>query len=306
MTNLSKERRSDKKKLRKLGDFNLERKGEKKLQRDLVALYNSLKEKEGCSEVGIRLFSQITSGKTRGNALRLFQGSSYTTWTWLMSWHFPSGQERGLVAQVFHERWNVLNQEDMLGDEELADELAKLPSIIYQQCWLTGEIPDDWKLANVTPIHKKNGRKDPGNYRPVSLASVPGKIMEQFILSVMTQHLENGQGIRPSQHGFRRGSTCLTSLISFYDQVTLLVDAGRAVDVVYLDFSKTFDTVSHNTFLEKLAAHGLDRSTLCWVRNWLDGPVQSGGEQCCIQLGARHQWCSPGVCAGASSVQDLY
>ncbi|KAF4787751.1 hypothetical protein TURU_168905 [Turdus rufiventris] len=57
-------------------------------------------------------------------------------------------------------------------------------------------------------------------------------------------------------------------------KVTRLVDVGRAVDVVYLDFSKAFDTVSHSTFLEKLAARGLDRSTLCWVRNWLDGWAQ--------------------------------
>ncbi|RMC20710.1 hypothetical protein DUI87_01562 [Hirundo rustica rustica] len=70
---------------------------------------------------------------------------------------------------------------------ELADELAKPLSIIYQQSWLTGEVPDDWKLANVTPIHRKGGREDPSNYRPVSLTSVPDKIMEQFILSVITQ-----------------------------------------------------------------------------------------------------------------------
>ncbi|RMC09666.1 hypothetical protein DUI87_13452 [Hirundo rustica rustica] len=157
---------------------------------------------------------------------------------------------------------------------ELADELAKPLSIIYHQSWLTGEVPDDWKLANVTPIHKKGAKEDPGNYRPVSLTSVPGKIMEQFILSVITQNLQDGQGIRPSQHGFRRGRSCLTNLISFYDQVTHLVDAGKAVDVVYLDFSKVFDTVSHSILLTKLAARGLDKSTLCWVRNWLDGRTQ--------------------------------
>ncbi|RMB95356.1 hypothetical protein DUI87_28344 [Hirundo rustica rustica] len=98
--------------------------------------------------------------------------------------------------------------------------------------------------------------------------------MEQFILSAITQHLKDGQGIRPSQHRFRRGRSCLTSLISFHDQVTCLVDAGKAVHVVYLDFSKTFDTVSHSILLEKLAAHGLDRRTLCWVKNWLHGWVQ--------------------------------
>ncbi|NXM07615.1 PO22 protein, partial [Tyrannus savana] len=147
---------------------------------------------------------------------------------------------------------------------ELVKELAKLLSIIYQQSWLSGEVPDDWELVNVTPIHKKGCKEDPGNSRPVSLTSVPGKVMEQIILRAITQHLQDGQGIRPSQHRFRKGRSCLTNLISFYDQVTHLVDKGKAVDVVYLDFSKAFDTVSHSILLEKLAAHGLDRGALCW------------------------------------------
>ena len=53
-----------------------------------------------------------------------------------------------------------------------------------------------------------------------------------------------------------------------------MADEGKAVDVVYLDFSKAFDTVSHSILLQKLAAHGLDRYTLCWVRNWLEGRAQ--------------------------------
>jgi len=61
---------------------------------------------------------------------------------------------------------------------ELAAELAKPLSIIYQQSWLRGEVQDDWRTASVTPIYKKGGKEDPGNYRPVSLTSVLGKIME--------------------------------------------------------------------------------------------------------------------------------
>ena len=56
--------------------------------------------------------------------------------------------------------------------------------------------------------------------------------------------------------------------------MTRLVDKGKAVDVVYLDFSKAFDTVSHSILLEKLATHGLDRYALLWVRNWLEGRAQ--------------------------------
>ncbi|KAK4823263.1 hypothetical protein QYF61_000230 [Mycteria americana] len=77
----------------------------------------------------------------------------------------------------------------------------------------------DWRLANVTPIYKKGRKEDPGNYRPVSLTSVPGKLMEQIILSAIARHVEDNQGIKPSQHRFRKGRSCLTNLISFYDQV---------------------------------------------------------------------------------------
>ncbi|KAF4805155.1 RNA-directed DNA polymerase from mobile element jockey-like protein [Turdus rufiventris] len=157
---------------------------------------------------------------------------------------------------------------------ELPAELAKPLSIIYQQSWLTGEVPDVWELANVTPIHKKGGKEDPGNYRPDSLTSVPGKVMEQFIVNAITQHLQDGQGIRPSQHGFSRGGSCLTNLISFYDQVTHLVDVGRAVGVVCLDSSKAFDTVSHSIPWKSWQPEAWTAPTQCWVKNWLDGWAQ--------------------------------
>ncbi|KFP94151.1 hypothetical protein N329_12582, partial [Haliaeetus albicilla] len=78
---------------------------------------------------------------------------------------------------------------------ELAEELAKPLSIIYQQCWSTWEVPEDWRLANVMPIYKKGRRENPGNCRPVNLTSVPAKIMEWFILSALTRHVQNNHGI---------------------------------------------------------------------------------------------------------------
>ena len=56
--------------------------------------------------------------------------------------------------------------------------------------------------------------------------------------------------------------------------MTRLVDEGKAVDVVYLDFGRAFGTVSHSILMGKLAACGLDRYTLLWVRNWLEGHAQ--------------------------------
>ena len=81
---------------------------------------------------------------------------------------------------------------------ELAQVLTKPLSIICQQSWLTGEVPVDWKLAYVTPIYKKGWKEDLGNYRPVSVPSVLGKVMDQIILSTITQHVQDNQVIRPS------------------------------------------------------------------------------------------------------------
>ena len=73
---------------------------------------------------------------------------------------------------------------------------------------------------------------------------------------MLTRHIQDEQGIRPRHCRF-----CLTNPVSFYDQVTHLVDEGRAVDVSYLYFSKAFDTVSHSIILEKLVVPSLDRCT---------------------------------------------
>jgi len=141
---------------------------------------------------------------------------------------------------------------------ELADVIAEPLSIIFERSWRTGEVPEEWRKANVSPVFKKGKKEDPGNYRPVSLTSIPGKMMEQCILEVIIKQGEEKKVIRSSQHGFTKGKSCLTNVIAFYDGTTGWVDEVRTVDVVYLNFSKALDTVSHNILLGKLTKCGLD------------------------------------------------
>ncbi|CAM5114789.1 unnamed protein product, partial [Eretmochelys imbricata] len=158
--------------------------------------------------------------------------------------------------------------------KELAAVIAEPLAIIFENSWRTGEVPDDWKKANVVPIFKKGKKEDPGNYRPVSLTSVPRKIMEQVLKESILKHLHERKVIRNSQHGFTKGRSCLTNLIAFYHEITGSVDEGKAVDVLFLDFSKAFDTVSHSILASKLKKYGLDECTIRWVESWLDCRAQ--------------------------------
>ncbi|CAJ0953994.1 unnamed protein product [Ranitomeya imitator] len=92
----------------------------------------------------------------------------------------------------------------------------------------TGSVPQDWRIANVVPIFKKGSKSEPGNYRPVSLTSIVGKIFEGFLRDVILDYLNENNCLTPYQHGFMRNRSCQTNLISFYEEVSYRLDHGKS------------------------------------------------------------------------------
>jgi hypothetical protein len=113
-------------------------------------------------------------------------------------------------------------------------------------------LPSAWKIASVTPIFKKGDKFCAENYRPISLTSVVCKVMETIIIEDLSKYVVERNILPSQQHGFIRGRSVLTNLLSCVNSWTKSIDEGVPVDVVYLDFAKAFDRVSHEKRLYKL------------------------------------------------------
>ena len=144
---------------------------------------------------------------------------------------------------------------------------ARILVSIFNYSLRTGEIPDEWRLANVTPIYKQGNKLLPSNYRPVSLTSICCKIMEHIILHNLNNILDDI--IYDNQHGFRRQLSCTTQLASVTHDIVENMDKKQNVHAAVLDFSKAFDTVPHHLIISKLIAHDIDPILVAWIANFL-------------------------------------
>ncbi|CAM4559628.1 unnamed protein product [Caretta caretta] len=157
--------------------------------------------------------------------------------------------------------------------KELAPKIASPLARICNESVNSGVVLYDWRIANIVPIFKKGKKCDPSNYRPVSLISVVCKVLEKILKEKVVKDIEVNGKWDKIQHGFTKGS-CQTNLISFFEKVTDFLDKGNAVDLIYLDFSKVFDTVPHGELLVKLEKMGINMNIERWIRNWLKGRLQ--------------------------------
>ncbi|CAH1259103.1 VWDE [Branchiostoma lanceolatum] len=156
----------------------------------------------------------------------------------------------------------------------VAEQIAPILQTIFSQSISTGDVPEDWRTANIAPIFKKGDRTMPSNYRPVSLTSVCGKVLEHIVHSHMMKHLDTHGVLSPAQHGFRKGLSCESQLVLTLQDLANNLDHNKQVDVAVLDFSKAFDTVPHERLLSKLEHYGISDLLQSWFRAFLTERTQ--------------------------------
>ena len=137
---------------------------------------------------------------------------------------------------------------------EISEPLCSIFNISLQD----SSVPEDCKIANVTPIFEKGSKLSTGNERPVSLISQVGKIMESCLKDIIIEYRNKYRLIKDSQHCFTSKRGCLTNLLVFLEAVTDNIDKGYPVDALYLDFQKAFDKVLHCRLIARLKALGID------------------------------------------------
>ncbi|KAJ8869343.1 hypothetical protein PR048_030918 [Dryococelus australis] len=137
-------------------------------------------------------------------------------------------------------------------------ELAKYLEVLFKKSLGEGKLPQDWKDAMVIPIHKQGeDRGRPGSYRPVSLTSSTGKVMERLVVQYVVRVMNNRNWLE-SQH----------------EDLMQVVDEGKQMDACFIDFEKALDKVPHGTLMRKVEALIPDRRVVEWIGDFLRGRRQ--------------------------------
>ena len=123
--------------------------------------------------------------------------------------------------------------------KECEDSVVQPLFSIFKSSLESSEIPDDWKRANVVALFKKGGKHDQNNYKPVSLTCHICKLLEHILKEELINYLELNKILYDSQHGVRKGRSCLTNLLELMEEVASSVDNGEPVDIIFLDFQKS-------------------------------------------------------------------
>lgn len=218
---------------------------------------------------------------------------------------FITVTEQDVVDQI-----HILNASKPSGPDELMPRLIKIIgkylikplTLLYNKSLSLGEVPQQWKMANVSAIFKGKGDEhDPTNYRPISVTSCLGKMLEKIIFKYLFNYLQDFEILTKYQSGFRPRDSTVNQLLEIYNIIIENLDKGKDVRFIFCDVSKAFDKVWHNGLLFKLKKYGICGSLINWFSSYL-----SDRKQRVIQQGFHSTWTNTSAGVPQGSVLGPY
>ena len=158
--------------------------------------------------------------------------------------------------------------------KSVADQVSKPLAILFNRSISEGVFPNLWKLANVIPIYKKGDKSSVTNYRPVSLLSCCGKLLERIIFKHMYNFFLENNLLYKYQSGFLPKHSTTFQLVDIYHHICQSFDNKQFSCMVFCDISKAFDRVWHKGLLFKLRQNGIEGTLLKWLSNYLSNRSQ--------------------------------
>ena len=148
-------------------------------------------------------------------------------------------------------------------------EIIKPIVIIINKSLESGIIPAKMKIAKVIPLYKNKNPQHLNNYRPISLLPSISKILERVVHCRLNNFMSQNNLFYPSQYGFRKGRSTISAISEFTSDILKSLDQNKNTIGVFLDLSKAFDTINHDTLLKKLQHYGVRGKALEWFTNYL-------------------------------------
>ena len=194
---------------------------------------------------------------------------------------------------------NILGKELKMIGEIATDGLYHIVEKSITSC----KYPTQWKTARVRCAHKKGSTLECGNYCPISLLSIPGKLLESIACKQIDNHLNDNNLISNGQLGFRKGRSTEQLMLSMTEKWKQALDNVKVVGVIFVDFQEAFDSICHEKLSMKLHASGISGKLHEWIMNYLQDRKQyitingEASESKQIEYG-----CPPGLLAGTKAL----
>jgi retron-type reverse transcriptase len=139
----------------------------------------------------------------------------------------------------------------------VGNEISKPLAHIFNLTFTTGLIPEELKIALVTPIYKANEANIFTNYRPISVLTCFSKLLEKLMYKRLIKFVDKNKILSNQQYGFRKGRSTEFAIIEVIDKITKAIDQGKYTIGIFLDLSKAFDTINHEILIKKLEYYGM-------------------------------------------------